>query len=86
MERLWARVKQLVRENDLDAEELIDEYLAEHVDMVNGRKRTGSITQTQGWGRNSGVGTSFTSSGTYSGGHDDPSTDTKSLLEPASIP
>ncbi len=27
-----------VREDNMDAEELIDEYLAEHVDMVNARK------------------------------------------------
>ncbi len=27
-----------VRENDMDADELIDDYLAEHVDMVSGKK------------------------------------------------
>ncbi len=27
-----------VRESDMDTDELIDDYLAEHVDMVNGKK------------------------------------------------
>ncbi len=52
----------------MDADELIDDYLAEHVDMVNGKKENWSIIQTQGRGRNSRVGTNSTSSGTYSGG------------------
>ncbi len=56
-----------VRENDMDADELIDDYLAEHVDMVNGKKKIGSIIQTPGRGRNSRVGTNSTNSGTYLG-------------------
>ncbi len=70
----------------MDADELIDDYLAEHVDMVNGKKedweyhidpRTGK--KLKSWDELYELWDIF-------GGHDDPSTDTKSLLKPTSIP
>ncbi len=75
-----------VREDDMDTDELIDDYLAKHIDMVNGKKEDGSITQTRGRGRNSRVGTNSYELWDIFGGHDDPSTDTKSQLEPTGIP
>ncbi len=38
MERVWTRIQQLVWEDDMDADELIDDYLTEHIDMVNDEK------------------------------------------------
>ncbi len=65
-----------VRENDMDADELINVYLAEHVDMVNSKKedweyhidpRTGK--KLRSWDELYELWDVF-------GGHDDPSTDT----------
>ncbi len=70
----------------MDAEELIDEYLAEHVDMVNSKKedweyhtdpRTGE--KLRSWDELYELWDIFR-------GHDDSSTDTKSPWEPMSIP
>ncbi len=70
----------------MDADELIDDYLAEHVDMVNNEKedweyhidpRTGK--KLRSWDELYELWDIF-------GGHNDPSTDTKSLSEPMSIP
>ncbi len=51
----------------MDADELIDDYLAEHVDMVNGKKEDWEYHTDPRTGRNSRVGTNSTSSGTYLG-------------------
>ena len=52
----------------MDADELIDDYLAEHVDMINGKKEDWEYHTDPGQGRSSRVGTNSTSSGTYLGG------------------
>ncbi len=70
----------------MDAKELINEYLAEHVDMVNNKKedweyhtdpRTGK--KLRSWDKLYELWDIF-------GGHDDPSMDTKSPSEMTSIP
>ncbi len=38
MEGVWTGSNSWVREDNMDAEELIDEYLAEHIDAVINRK------------------------------------------------
>ncbi len=69
----------------MDAEELIDEYLAEHVDMVNNKEdweyhmdpRMGK--KLRSWDELHELWDIF-------GGHNDPSTDTKLPWNPMSIP
>ncbi len=76
-----------VREDNMDTNELVDKYLAKHIDMVNSCKAdwqdwqsymdpfTGKkvwYDQEEDWD--------------WLEGHDDPSMDTKSPLEPTSIP
>ncbi len=74
----------------MDAEELIDEYLAEHVDMVNTRKanwqfylnpKTGEKMWYDDW-----YSDEWNEDWEWLGGHDDPSMDTKSPFELTSIP
>ncbi len=86
MERLWTGVNSWVWEDHMDAEELIDEYLAEHVDMVNHKgddwswqsytdpftKKVWYIQEDMDWD--------------WLGGHDDPSMDTKLPWELVEIP
>ncbi len=78
-----------VWEDNMDTEELIDEYLAEHVDMVISRAanwqyytdwRTGKKMWYDDWYKEENVDWDWL------GGHDDPSTDTKSPFELTSIP
>ncbi len=71
----------------MDADELVDEYLAEHIDMVNSRKAnwqdwqsyTDPFTRRKVWYDQE-------EDRDWLGGHDDPSTDTKSPFELMSIP
>ncbi len=72
----------------MDAEELIDEYLTEHVDAVINRKvnwqfytdrKTGKKMWYNDWYRDN-------PDWDWLGGHDDPSMDTKSPFKPTSIP
>ncbi len=70
----------------MDAEELINKYLTEHVDMANNNKedweyhidpRTGK--KLRSWDELYELWDIF-------GGHNDPSTDTKSPFKPQEIP
>ncbi len=79
-----------VCEDNMDAKELIDEYLAEHVDMVNARKanwqfylnpRTGKKMWYDDWDSDE-----YSQDWKWLGGHNDPSMDTKSPFEPMNIP
>ncbi len=68
----------------MDAKELIDEYLAEHVDVVSSRMEDWQsymdpVTGKKVWYDQEQLWDILR-------GHDDPSTDTKSPLEPTSIP
>ncbi len=75
-----------VREDDMDADELIDNYLAEHVDMVNGKKEDWEY-HTDPWTRKKLKSwNELYELWDIFGRHNDPSTDTKSLSEPTSIP
>ncbi len=71
----------------MDTQELIDEYLTEHVDMVNAKKanwqfhinlRTGEKMWYDDWYWES-------EDWDWLGGHDDSSMDTKSPFKPMSI-
>ncbi len=77
--------KSWVQEDKMDADELIEEFLTEHVDMV--------IDRTANWQSyidpRTGKKLWYKEEDTdwdWPGGHDDPSTDTKSPFEPMSIP
>ncbi len=75
-----------VRENDMDADELIDDYLAEHVDMVNGKKEDWEYHTDPRTGKKLRSWDELYELWDIFGGHNDPSTDTKSQLEPTGIP
>ncbi len=69
-----------VRENDMDADELIDDYLAEHVDMVNGKKEDWEYHTDPRTGKKLKSWDELYELYDIFGGHDDPSMDTKSLM------
>ncbi len=74
-----------VQEDHMDTDELIKEFLTKHVDMVinrtaNWQSYTDPRTGKKLWYEEENADWDWL------GGHDDPSTDTKSLLEPTSIP
>ncbi len=72
----------------MDAEELIDEYLAEHVDMVNSRKTNWQCHENPLTGKKMWYDDWYRKDRDWDwlGGHNDPSMDTKSPFEPMSIP
>ncbi len=85
MERLQTRVKQLGMRGQHGCNELIEEFLTEHVDMVinrttNWQSYTDPRTGKKMWYEEEDADWDWL------GGHDDLSTDTKSLFKPMSIP
>ncbi len=79
-----------VREDNMDTEELIDEYLAEHVNMVNSRKANWQCYEDPLMGEKRWYDHWYKDNADWEWlggrGMDDPSTDTKSPFEPTSIP
>ncbi len=75
-----------VREDSMDADELIDEYLAEHVDMVSDKKEDWEFYTDPRTGRKLRNYKELWDLFNIFSGHNDPSTDTKSPFEPMSIP
>ncbi len=70
----------------MDTDELINEYLAEHVDIVNGKKEDWEYHKDPRTGKKLTSWDELYKLLDIFGGHDDPSTDTKSPSEPTSIP
>ncbi len=70
----------------MDADELIDEYLAEHVDMVSDKKEDWEFYTDPRTGRKLRNYKELWDLFDIFSGHNDPSTDTKSPFEPMSIP
>ncbi len=72
----------------MDAEELINEYLAKHVDMVNSRKANWQCHENPLTGEKMWYDDWYGEDRDWDwlGGHDDPSMDTKSPSELTSMP
>ncbi len=70
----------------MDADELIDDYLAKHVDRVNNEKEDWEYHIDPWTGKKLRSWDELYELWDIFGRHHDPSTDTKSLLEPMSIP
>ncbi len=70
----------------MDTDELIDEYLAEHVDLVNSKKEDWQFYTDPRTGKKLKNYNELWELFDLFGGHDDPSTDTKLLCEPTSNP
>ncbi len=75
-----------VREDSMEADELIDKYLAKHIGMVSNGKEDWEFYTDPRTGRKLKNYEELWDLFDIFGGHDDPSTDTKSPFKPTSIP